>query len=61
MARHKLNEEDKRKDFSVSINEELYKLMEKYMEDNNIKNRSRYIEHLVRLDLKKRGEDVDKF
>ena len=61
MARKKLSEEDKKKEFSISVNEELFELMEKYMIDNNIKNRSKYIEHLVRKDMKNRGEDVNKF
>jgi hypothetical protein len=46
MARKKLSEKDKKKEFSISVNEELYELMEQYMIDNSIKNRSRYIELL---------------
>jgi len=61
MARKKLSEEDKKKEFSISVNEELFELMEKYILDNDIKNRSKYIEHLVRKDMKNRGEDVNKF
>lgn len=61
MARKKLSEKDKKKEFSISVNEELYELMEQYMIDNNIKNRSRYIEKLVREDMKNRGENTDKF
>jgi metal-responsive CopG/Arc/MetJ family transcriptional regulator len=61
MSRKKLTEKEKKQDFSISVNEELYNLMEEYMVDNNIKNRSKYIEHLVREDMKSRGEDVDKF
>ena len=61
MARKKLLEKDKKKEFSISVNEELFELMEKYMLDKNIKNRSKYIEHLVRNDMKNRGENVNKF
>ena len=61
MARKKLSEKEKKKEFSISINEELFELMEKYMVDNSIKNRSKYIEYLVRMDMKKRGKNVDKF
>lgn len=61
MSRKKLLETDKKKEFSISVNIELLKLMEKYMIDNNIKNRSKYIEYLVREDMKSRGKNVDKF
>ena len=61
MSRKKLSEEDKKRKFSISIDDKLYSLLEKYMVDNDIRNRSRYIEYLVRNDMKNRGEDVDKF
>jgi len=61
MTRKKLSEQEKKKEFSISINKELYSLMEKYMIENNVKNRSKYVEHLVRKDMEKRGKDVEKF
>lgn len=61
MARNKLSEEDKKKEFSVSIDNDIFNLLDKYMEDNNIKNRSKYIEYIIRKDMKNRGKDIEKF
>ena len=58
--RHKLKEEEKKKDISITINNELNDILEKYMVDNNIKNKSRYIENLVKKDMESRGENVEK-
>jgi len=57
--RKKLTEEQKKRDFSVSIDENVSELLEKYLVNNNIKNRSKYIEKLVKDDLRKRGENID--
>jgi len=61
MARQKLPEEKKKRDISVSVDEKLSDLLEKYLKENEYKNRSKYIEKLIKEDLKKRGEDIDDF
>jgi len=58
MSRQKLPEKDKRKEFSITINEELNEILEKYMIEKNISNKSKYIEKLVTEDLKNNGENL---
>lgn len=52
--RKKLNDEDKKPKISISLNEDLNLILEKYLKINNLK-RSRYIEKLIREDIQKRG------
>lgn len=61
MARQKLSEEDKKKEFSISINEKLNTILEEYLINKGITNKSKYIENLVKKDLKERGENIDIF
>lgn len=58
MARQKLPEEEKKKDFSVSINMKLNDKLEEYLDSKGISNKSKYIEKLVKEDMKNRGEDI---
>ncbi len=58
--RHKIPDDMKKADMTLSIDIELHKLMKKYLSENNIKNTSKYIESLVRNDLEQRGENVKK-
>lgn len=57
MARQKLPEDEKKKEFSVSINNKLDDKLEKYLLDKGI-SKSKYVANLVKEDMKKRGEDV---
>ena len=59
MARYKLSEKDKKRDISVSMNIKLNKILEDYMIDKGITNKSKYIESLIKKDLKDRGENID--
>jgi len=59
MARHKLQEEDKKKEFSITINDRLNKILEDYMIKKGITNKSKYIESLVKKDLEDRGEKIN--
>lgn len=59
MARQKLSEEDKKKEFSISINEKLNTILEEYLINKGITNKSKYIENLVKKDLKERGENIE--
>lgn len=58
--RHKIPDENKKKKFSITIDERLSLLLDKYMSENNINNKSLYIESLVRKDMKERGENIER-
>jgi len=57
MARQKMGNEIKPK-ISVSLNDKLLNILNNYLEENNV-NRSKYIEHLIRKDIKNRGYNVE--
>lgn len=58
--RHKLPEDKKKKSFSLSLDEELLDIFENYLDTNKVKNKSKYIENLIRRDMAERGEDTKK-
>ena len=58
--RHKISEEDKKKKFTITVDEKLNDILDKYMDDNNIKNNSKYIESLVRKDMEDKGEKIER-
>jgi len=58
--RHKLPEEKKKKSFSLTLDEELLQIFENYLDTNKVKNKSKYIENLIRKDMNERGEDTKK-
>lgn len=58
--RHKLPEDKKKKSFSLSLDEELLDIFENYLNTNKVKNKSKYIENLIRKDMTERGEDTKK-
>lgn len=60
MSRNKLPEEDKKKEFSITMNEKLNNILEEYMIKNMMSNKSKYIENLIIEDMIKRGEDIKK-
>jgi len=43
---------------SITIDEKIVKKMDKYLSDEEINNRSKYIENLIREDMGKRGKDI---
>jgi metal-responsive CopG/Arc/MetJ family transcriptional regulator len=55
MSRQKLPDEDKRKEFSITMNEKLNTILEKYMTEKGIDNKSKYIERLVEEDMKNKN------
>ena len=59
MAKKKPEEKLKAK-FSFCLDEKLLKLMDEYLEKENINNRSKYIEKLVREDMENRGKNIEK-
>ncbi len=58
--RHKIPDDKKKVKTGISIDEELSNIFEKFLKDRNIKNRSRYIEELIRKDMESRGENIDR-
>ena len=52
---------DKLKEKSaVSVDSKLVELFDKYLEGKDISNRSKYIENLIRDDMRRKGNDVEK-
>jgi metal-responsive CopG/Arc/MetJ family transcriptional regulator len=53
--------DDKKKEkTAVSMDTKLVDILNKYLEDNDIPNRSKYIENLIRKDMEARGKNVDR-
>ena len=57
--RHKLSEEDKKNNFSISMDQKLNKILEEYLIKKGISNKSKYIESLVKKDLEDKGENFE--
>ena len=51
--RHKIPEEKKKDKFTITIDEKLAEMMNKFLEDKDISNKSKYIENLIRIDFNK--------
>lgn len=58
MGRIKINDKDKKKDFSISMNKILNNILENFLVQKNI-NKSKYIESLVKRDMIERGEKLE--
>jgi metal-responsive CopG/Arc/MetJ family transcriptional regulator len=58
--RHKIPDEKKKEKMTLTIDEKVVELFEKYLDDNQISNKSKYIENLIKNDMEKRGKDVIK-
>jgi hypothetical protein len=59
MARKKIPDDQKRKDLTVSVNIILNNKLEEYLKENSINNKSKYVEKLIKDDLKNRGIEFD--
>jgi len=53
--RKKLEEEDKKRKLSITIDDELFDIFENYMQEIGNPNKTKYIEKLIKDDLKSRG------
>jgi metal-responsive CopG/Arc/MetJ family transcriptional regulator len=53
-------EEKKKEKLSLTIDKKLVEKMDQYLTDEQINNRSRYIENLVREDMEKKGKNIDR-
>ena len=58
--RHKIQEDKKRVDIGVTIDKDLFSILEEYLIGNNISNRSKYIENLIREDFERKGKKVER-
>jgi hypothetical protein len=58
--RNKIPDEKKKEKMTLTIDENIVEILEKYLEDNNIKNKSKYIESLIRKDMQDRGKNIDR-
>lgn len=58
MANKSKPDEKKKKKTGVTINEKLLEILDEYLEEIDVSKRSKYIEKLIREDMKKRGKDV---
>jgi metal-responsive CopG/Arc/MetJ family transcriptional regulator len=56
--RNKLSEDKKRVDVSLTIDAELLQILEEHLDKNDISNRSKYIEKLIREDFEKKGKNI---
>lgn len=59
--RKKLNEEDKKRKLTITIDDKLYTIFEEYMIEINNTNKTKYIEKLIKEDLKNRNLLNDDF
>lgn len=58
--RNKIPEDKKRVNANITIDSELFKILEEYLLDNNISNRSKYIEKLIREDFERKGKTIER-
>lgn len=56
--RYKIPDDKKRVKTAVSIDNKLLDMLDKYIEDNDISNKSKYIESLIRKDMEERGKNT---
>jgi len=58
--RHKIPEDKKKKDINVTLDKELFSILEEYLTENDISNRSKYIEKLIREDFERKGKNIER-
>lgn len=57
----KIKSDDKKKvDLGVTVDIELVQLLKEYLIENNIFNRSKYIENLIREDFQRKGKNIER-
>ena len=49
--RHRIPDDMKKEKMTLTIDEKVVELFEKYLDDNEISNKSKYIENLIRKDM----------
>lgn len=58
--RKKIADDKKRTNARITIDSELFQILEEYLSENNISNRSKYIEKLIREDFERRGKIIER-
>jgi len=58
--RKKISEDKKKVDASISIDKNVLFILEEYLTENNISNRSKYIEKLIREDFERKGKKIER-
>lgn len=58
--RHKIPDDMKKDKTAVSIDDNLLDVFNEYLKENNISNKSKYIESLIRKDMEQRGKNIDR-
>lgn len=58
--RNKIPDDKKKEKMTLTIDENISVIFDKYLKDNDIKNKSKYIEKLIREDMEKRGKNVNR-
>ena len=53
-----MTDEEKKKDFSVTMNIKLTNILDDYLTKKGV-NRSRYIENLIKKDLENKGKNIE--
>ena len=55
-----IGQHKKKVDLGVTIDTQLFQILDEYLLDNNISNRSKYIEKLIREDFERRGKNIER-
>jgi metal-responsive CopG/Arc/MetJ family transcriptional regulator len=58
--RHRIPDELKKEKITLTIDDKVMELFDKYLDDEKIKNKSKYIENLIRKDMEEKGNDITK-
>jgi metal-responsive CopG/Arc/MetJ family transcriptional regulator len=58
--RHKIPEDKKKVNVNLTIDTLLNQILEEYMEENEISNKSKYIEKLIREDFERKGKNIER-
>lgn len=58
--RKKLLEKKKKDKFTITIDENISNLLDGFLDDNKISNKSKYIERLIRIDMESKGENIER-
>jgi metal-responsive CopG/Arc/MetJ family transcriptional regulator len=55
-----MDELNKKGNTRVTIDNTILEILDEYLEENNITNRSKYIEKLIREDFEKKGKKIER-
>lgn len=58
--RHKIPDNKKKEKMTLTIDEKLMEIFDKYLEDDKISNKSKYIESLIRKDMEERNKNTNR-